>query len=214
MNNFSLIAKNVAKKFNSKKYVFKNVDFNIQDGEIVAVTGHNGAGKSTLLRILAGVWNATEGEIVFTFNDKPIEQENFYKYFSFISPYLNLYEEFTPIEHLEIFAKIRAIKFDKLQSENNLKTFKLYSFRNSQIKTFSSGMKQRMKFVLSMQNKSKLLFLDEPTSNLDKEGFETVSNYILEQKSLGCGIILATNDEKEKSLAQRIIALEETNSNI
>ncbi len=214
MDNFNLTAEKVAKKFNSKKFVFRNIDFSIQNSEIVAVTGHNGAGKSTLLRILAGVWNATEGKISFTYNNNSIEKENYYKYFSFVSPYLNLYEEFTPLEHLEIFAKIRGIDYEKELSENNLKRFKLYSFRNAQIKTFSSGMKQRMKFVLAMQNNSKLLFLDEPTSNLDNEGFETVSNYILEQKTLGCGIILATNDEKEKSLAQRIVALEEINTNI
>ncbi len=213
MNNFILSAEKVSKKFNSKKYVLKNIDFSISNGEIVAVTGHNGAGKSTLLRILAGIWNTTEGKISFNFNNTEVEKENYYKYISYVAPYLNLYEEFTPLEHLEIFAKIRAIEFNKNESEENLKKFRLYGFRNVQIRTFSSGMKQRMKFVLAMQNKSDILFLDEPTSNLDNEGFNTVKDYILEQQSKGCGIILATNDENEKSIAQRIIALEQVNTN-
>ena len=213
MNNFVLSADKISKKFNSKKYVLKNIDFSISNSEIVAVTGHNGAGKSTLLRILAGIWNSTEGKINFNYNNSPIEKENYYKYISYVAPYLNLYEEFTPLEHLQIFAKIRAIEFNQKESEENLKRFKLFAFRNAQIRTFSSGMKQRMKFVLAMQNKSDILFMDEPTSNLDAEGFNTVKEYILEQQSLGCGIIIATNDENEKAISQRIIALEQVNNN-
>lgn len=198
----------IAKTFSSTNYIFENVNLKIKTGDCLAVTGHNGSGKSTLLKIISGILNQTKGKVEYSGNGQNIYKDNFKSYYGFVAPYLNLYEEFHPVEHLKIFSKIRDIPFEQEYYKELLHRFKLFDSRRKLIGEYSSGMKQRMKFVLALQHKPQILFLDEPTSNLDEEGISTVNSiineFIVEKKI----IIMATNEEREKSLCNKYFSLE------
>ncbi len=208
MTNFIINISKVAKTFDGRNFLFKDVDFEISNGKSLVVTGINGSGKSTLLKIIAGIITPSKGAVKYTVDDKEVEKGNWHEHISFVSPYLNLYEEFTPLEHLSLFADIQGIKYNPELAKLNLEKVGIYKARKKEIKKFSSGMKQRMKFALALQNPSKLFFMDEPTSNLDKEGIETVEKIFDEHISKGGAVLIASNEDREIKLCDKMIDIQ------
>jgi heme exporter protein A len=204
MADFKLSADGIAKTFDLRNYLFKDLDFSIQSGEIKGIIGPNGSGKTTLIKTLCGNYSPDKGKLTIEFDNKEVKSEDFNLYFGLVSPYLTLYEEFTPEEHLKIFADLRGVKYDESKCDLLLKKFAIKHKKFSEIKQFSSGQKQRMKYVLALQHSPQLLLLDEPMSNLDQSGIDAVKQMIAEQiASNGC-VVIATNDEDEKQLCNEI----------
>ncbi|MEN6295206.1 MAG: ABC transporter ATP-binding protein [Chloroherpetonaceae bacterium] len=205
MQELNINISNLSKRVSPSELLFKNMSFIANDSDIIAITGPNGSGKSTLLKILAGVIKPTEGKISININNKEIKIDDFYKYFGFVAPYLNLYEEFNPIEHLRIISKMRNIQFSTESAIDYLEQFNLQEHYLKPIKAFSSGMKQRMKMILAILNNPNILFLDEPFSNLDDEGIANFERIIDNFHSNGNLIFIASNDDREISLANKQI---------
>ncbi len=207
MDKFELSAIGLAKSFVAGEYIFKNISINITNGSIFGITGDNGSGKSTLMKVLCGSTHPTDGSMGFKANGNSIDFDNFHRYFGYVAPYLNIYEEFTPLEHLTILAKIRGIGYDGNQAKTLLNRFNLFNRRHDEIKTFSSGMKQRMKFIIALQHSPAVLFLDEPSTNLDAAGVECFREVTEEYSKAGKAVIIATNDAREKALCKRTVDL-------
>ena len=200
MTNFKYDVLNISKYFIRNHYIFRNLSLSFTNGDIIAITGANGSGKSTLLKVMTGVLSFSSGNIKVLKDGLDIHVSNLKEDIAMVSPYLNLYEEFTPYEHYKISADLRGIKFDEDKLGKQLQLFKLRPHKNSPIRNFSSGMKQRMKFILALQSNPTILFLDEPTSNLDADGIESINKIIIEHAANGGAVIIATNEEREKSL--------------
>ena len=192
----SLHANKLTKNFN-RKAIFKNVSFDFSFGNSIAITGRNGSGKSTLIKIIANVLNPTSGTLDIKDDSVIVKKDDYYKYTGFVSPYLNLYDEFTGYENLEITSRIRGDSAENINSV--LQMVGLYERRNDLLRIYSSGMKQRLKLAFAVLHKPVILLLDEPTSNLDKDGISIVTSIANAQKDNGI-LIIATNDEYEKSL--------------
>ncbi len=208
MIKFNITACNVAKTFDGRNFLFSDISLQLSNGESLVVTGINGSGKSTLLKILAGVISPSKGEVTYETELGKIDKGSWHEHFCFVSPYLNLYEEFTPLEHLKIFAEIQGINYDEEMAKANLEKVGIYKARKREIKKFSSGMKQRMKFALALQRPGQLFFMDEPTSNLDKEGIETVEKIFAEHISNGGAVLIASNEDREIKLCDKAIAIQ------
>lgn len=204
MNKIELRTVNLRKNFVKNIDIFSNVNIVYTNKEIIGLIGDNGSGKSTLMRIIAGVLSPSSGKVEFKVNDKEIERNNWNQYFAYVAPYINLYEEFTPLEHYKIMADIKGIQFNEKKLDDELKYLKLYRHKHSQIKGFSSGMKQRYKFILAEQTETEVLFLDEPTSNLDEDGITKVFEIIQRKIDNNGTVVIATNEERERILCSRI----------
>ncbi|MBW7888947.1 MAG: ABC transporter ATP-binding protein [Bacteroidetes bacterium] len=209
MISITLQVKNIAKEFNRKK-LFENISFDADAGSAIAVTGKNGSGKSTLVKILCGLLEPTRGTWVLTVEDKKIPHEEYYKNIGLVSPYLNLYDEFSGIENLDFIAKIRRLQNPSTIIESVLEDFGLFKHRKKEVKYYSSGMKQRLKYCAALLHKPEILFLDEPQSNLDSEGISVVRTYMKQQRERGI-LIFATNDEDDLSYADAVIKLNSLN---
>ena len=196
-------ASNLTKSFD-RKIIFENISFQLSSGDSLAVTGGNGTGKSTLIKVLSNTLSSASGELVLQAGNSKIKKEDFYKHIGVVSPYLNFYEEFTAYEMLELTVRIRGIA----QADINgmLEKIGLYNRRNDLIRIFSSGMKQRLKFAFALIHHPEVLLLDEPASNLDKEGIDIVTE-IINAHALNGIIVIATNSEYEKSLCKKEINL-------
>lgn len=205
MNSISLEVKNLAKNFD-RKIIFKEASFTLSNTDSIAITGNNGSGKSTLIKILANTLHPSKGEVQLTINGKSIEERDRYNFTGFVSPYLNLYDEFTAYENLEIVTKLRGL--DKQIIDKILERVGLLSRKNDTMRIFSSGMKQRMKAAFAIIHKPLLLLLDEPTSNLDKEGIKLIDEICEKQKKEGI-LVIATNDQHEKLICKDEINLNE-----
>jgi heme exporter protein A len=196
MNRIFIAATDIAKDFN-RRPIFRDISFSLSSHSSLAITGKNGAGKSTLSKILAGLMSSTRGSITYTLNDKQIGIEEFKHYIGFVSPYLNLYDEFTALENLQLLSRIRATT---QQNEDRMKELlslvNLWRRRDDLVGAFSSGMKQRLKYAFALLHNPIVLILDEPTSNLDEEGIEFVQRMVKQQKEEGV-LIVATNDKEE-----------------
>lgn len=196
---------NIYKNFGSRK-VLSNINFSVTNSLIFGVTGKNGSGKSTLVKIIAGILSANKGEVRYTIDNKVLNNLTIYQHYGFVSPYLQLYEEFSAIENIEIISKIRSIPLNESWAHQLLEKFNLLDRKDDLVREYSSGMKQRLKYVVALYHKPKLLILDEPRSNLDIEGIRIVYETIKEQKLNGC-VIIATNDIEDIQLCDSVLDL-------
>jgi len=196
MNSISITVNGVAKDFN-RRTIFKDISFSLSSPGSMAITGKNGAGKSTLSKILAGLVSATRGSIAYSIDGRPMGIEEFKHHIGFVSPYLNLYDEFTAIENLKILSRIRTVSHTNDERiRDMLLLVGLWNRRDDIVGTFSSGMKQRLKYTFALLHTPPVLILDEPTSNLDDEGMEIVKHIMQEQLKSNI-LVIATNNREE-----------------
>ncbi|MBI5475158.1 MAG: ABC transporter ATP-binding protein [Ignavibacteriales bacterium] len=205
MNEIIFKTEGLAKTFNRRK-IFKDISFELKENSSLAITGKNGSGKSTLLKILSGILSPTRGSIEMNIGGKIIRHDSYFKKLGLVSPYLQLYDEFTGQENLELFRDIRGIEATDNYIEDLLKLFKLWERRDDFVRTYSSGMKQRLKYAFALLHNPSILLLDEPRSNLDAEGIETVYKIMEEQKKRGI-LIVATNDSEDIEHCEQLIDL-------
>jgi ABC-type multidrug transport system ATPase subunit len=188
------------KRFN-KDWIFKDLDYSFTMGEHYALIGNNGSGKSTLLQIISGYATLSKGTIDWGEYDT----NNIFQQISLAAPYLELVEEFTTIEQCLFHDKFKPLRKD-LSIEQVIEMIGLKSARNKQIRYFSSGMKQRLKLALAIFSECPILLLDEPCSNLDKEGYalyhELVQKYAKHKL-----IIVGSNDTQEYDFCTKHINL-------
>jgi heme exporter protein A len=206
MKSISLIANGLSKEFN-RSAVFKDITFSLSSPASLSITGKNGAGKSTLLKILAGVLSSTHGYLTYSVNEKQIAAEEFKQYLGFVSPYLNLYDEFTAWENLQFLSRIRSARHQETERGKELLSLVgLWNRRDDRVGAFSSGMKQRLKYAFALLHDPAVLILDEPSSNLDTEGIEVIKHIILEQKEKHI-VIIATNSREEARWCDRELTI-------
>jgi heme exporter protein A len=182
--------------------------FEINNNGIIGISGDNGSGKSTLVKIIAGITSPSSGEIVHQDRGKEIIPEKLHNYIGFVSPYLVLYEEFSAYENLSFFSNIRGIKLNIERADFLLEKLLLFKRKDDLVKTYSSGMKQRLKFIFALIHNPSLIILDEPTSNLDSSGKDTVYQ-LVENESKSNIIIIASNEQSDLNLCQREIKLQD-----
>ncbi|RKY93952.1 MAG: ABC transporter ATP-binding protein [Ignavibacteriae bacterium] len=206
MRSYSVEANELTKSF-GRRLIFKEINFVWERDGIFGISGPNGSGKSTLVKIIAGLLSPTKGKIIHKNSDKEIIPEKLHDHIGFVSPYLVLYEEFSAWENLEIFAHIRGIELDKERVKKLLEEFLIYNRRNDLVKTYSSGMKQRLKFVFALMHLPEVLIFDEPTSNLDEEGKKVVYD-IIKDEGKNRIVIIASNEKNDLEYCDDVLYLE------
>lgn len=195
MIDFSLQVHSLQKSF-GRRLVFNGITFNLNKAGVFGISGPNGSGKSTLIKILAGINSPSRGQVIHGFNGKEITSERLHNYIGFVSPYLVLYDEFSAWENLNHFSAIRKLPFNKEKVEQLLEKFLLFDRKDDLVKAYSSGMKQRLKFIFALMHSPVFLFLDEPTSNLDDEGKQTVYN-LMKSESEKAIVVVASNEKND-----------------
>lgn len=207
MSDYKLKLENLTQTF-GRRLIFNDVNFEFESGKIFGLEGRNGSGKSTLAKIISGIITPTRGKVIHSIGGKAIKEDDLHKHIGFVSPYLVLYDEFSAEENLMHFAKIRGLKFDSDWSKELFELFGIYDRRNDLLKGYSSGMKQRIKFIFAMYHKPRLLLFDEPTSNLDQAGKDVVYN-VIKEKSKNDLVIVASNEESDLALCSQTLKVEE-----
>ncbi|GAB3509879.1 ABC transporter ATP-binding protein [Spirosoma knui] len=163
-----LVAEQLGKKYR-KEWIFRRVNVTLTAGTSYTFVGPNGSGKSTLLQLLAGNLPVTEGSLTYTLNGQPLEPDDWFRQISMAAPYLELVEELTLDELLTFHQTFKPFKAG-LTSQAVADRLLLSHARHKEIKYFSSGMKQRVKLGLAFFSDVPVVILDEPTSNLDRQG--------------------------------------------
>ena len=162
----NIVAEKLGKRYN-REWVFRNLSFSFLAGNTYALVGPNGCGKSTLLQTLWGQFPQSTGTVLYSVDGKNIPVEEVFRSIAIATPYMELIEEFTLSEMVDFHFKFKKMRRGVEPSEF-LEVLELGHAKNKTLNQFSSGMKQRLKLGLAFFAEVPCLFLDEPTTNLDK----------------------------------------------
>ena len=192
----------IGRRFN-REWIFRDINYEYESGNSYAILGANGIGKSTLLQVISGSLSSSEGKISYVQAAKTIDQEKIFSHMSIAAPYLELIEEFTLSELIDFHFRFKKYR----KGFNREAVIELLGLKNSEfkaIKYFSSGMKQRVKLALAFCSDTAILLLDEPSSNLDQQGFEW---YLSLASTLSSErvVIICSNQEQEYSFCMHTV---------
>lgn len=204
---FELVLESVSKSYGTRE-VFSSISATARTGQVLAITGPNGSGKSTLIKAVCRLIRPTQGRILWKLDGKEVAAEARRKIVGFVSPDLMLYDELTAAENLTFFAQMRGMKLTEEEVEATLDRLHLGGRGNDTVGSYSSGMKQRLKYAFALQHNPPLLILDEPTANLDVQGVSFVHSLIESLGKSKC-VVIATNEPEEVDLGDIIIKLGE-----
>lgn len=186
-------------KIFGKQLVFSKVSLSISSGQSMAILGRNGSGKTTLLRCLAGLLRPNSGEVKWLDESKEVDYSQWPQRLTFAAPYMELIEELQLTELLQLHGKLRRYQ-DGLTIADVLDISGLKNASKKEIRNFSSGMKQRLKLTLAFCTDSDIVFLDEPTSNLDEQAIQWFQKLAAERLANRTLIIGSNHIEAETSL--------------
>ena len=184
-----ILVQDLFKKFR-QEFVIKSFSYTFQPGQSYAITGPNGSGKSTLLQLIAQFTLPNSGTVKMS----GIDSDLVYSQITYAAPYVELIEEYTLPEHLEILVKNNylpsSITLETLEDFIDLKPdrFKL-------IKNYSSGMRQKIKLGFALLSERPVLLLDEPTTNFDEKAKQWFFDKLDKQRQKL--IVLASNEARE-----------------
>ena len=199
----------------SKKYgafqALENINFTIQEGEIVGLLGTIGAGKSTTMNIMTGFIEQTEGEVLINGMDTIKNSKKAKKEIGYMPEGVPLYQDLTVKEFVSYMAELKSVakKERSQQVEQVLVQTQLKEVEGKLIKNLSRGYKQRVSMAGALVGNPKVLILDEPTVGLDPKQITEIRSLI---KSLGKKhtIILSSHILSEVSqICQRVIIINE-----
>lgn len=196
----------LAKQYNLRP-VLSGISFSLKRGDVLGITGRNGSGKSTLIKILANVLERSSGSVSWSVDAVGLKEEHLPRKLGFVAPYLQLYTEFTATEHLELLSQMRGVAHDSSLATALFQRFNIADRADDTLGSFSSGMLQRVKYILALAHRPPFLFLDEPMTNLDEKGMGTVRELVTEGREDRITVI-ATNDADDLSLCTHKLALE------
>ncbi len=192
----------VGRRFN-RHWIFRKLDLQLSLGDRILLCGDNGSGKSTLMRMLAGQLSPTEGDLTLSVDGKKIDPEYYYQHLSWSGPYMELYNDLTLREAIKMHGNFRPMLANATET---LKLLQLQDHADKMLKHFSSGMLHRVKVGLAILTKSKMLLLDEATTNMDETNSKLVTNLMLEYLD-GRLLVYASNRPEEFALFERKLDL-------
>ena len=182
------------------------ITFSVAEGEIFGLLGHNGAGKTTTIRMLTGRARPTSGTATVAGYDVVHQREQIKPVINAVFEDPNLYERFSGRDNLRLFAELYGAPSSR--ADELLETVGLTSAGKRKVKTYSSGMKQRLLVARALVNKPRVLFMDEPTRGLDPTSARELRTLVSRLSDEGTTIFLTTHYmEEADELCDRVAFL-------
>lgn len=195
MHEIAIQTTDLTKKFGELVAV-DHISFEVKKGEIFGFLGPNGAGKTTTTRMLCTLSKPTEGSATVAGYDIVKEDRRVREHIGLVSEKMIMYDRLTAKENLKLFGKLYDIPNDVLDKRiyKLLGLVRMEKWADHQIRTFSSGMKQRINVIRALLNQPEILFLDEPTIGLDPQSTNDIREIIRKINiENGTTIILTTH---------------------
>jgi ABC-2 type transport system ATP-binding protein len=171
------------------------LDLDIHSGELFGLLGPNGAGKSTTIRVLIGQRRPTVGSVTVAGFDVVREWAKIKPQFGYVPDRENHFEEFTGRRNLEFFAQLYGVP--RRRAQDVLEMVELEEAGDLVVRGYSLGMRKKLLLARALLHEPPILYLDEPTANLDIHSAEVVHRILRERVKAGATIILTTHDMDE-----------------
>ena len=198
--------------------VLRDINISVSPGDLIAISGSSGAGKSTLLHLLASLDKPCSGSIIFnnketiTLSNKDLSKLRL-KNYGFVYQFHHLLEDLTVLENILLPGQILNSDKDLLNKRANTLIDRIgLSKRTSHLPwKLSGGEKQRVAIARALINNPNIIFLDEPTGNLDTDNAKVIQDLLIEiSKEHGIALVTATHDNNFIKSFDHIYKLDNT----
>ncbi len=209
-SDYAIEVKGLTKKFGDFTAV-DNITFNVNNKEIFGFLGPNGAGKSTTIRVLCTLARPTAGEAKVAGYDLLKEGDRVRARIGLVSEKMIMYERLTAAENLRFFGNLYRMPKQKLEKriDELLALVNMGRWKNAQIGTFSTGMKQRINVIRALLTEPEIVFMDEPTLGLDPQTTLSIRELIRDFNRNGTTVILTTHAMLEaEALSGRVAIID------
>jgi len=195
--------------------VLKGIDFEVREGEFIAIMGHSGSGKSTLMHILGFLDTPTKGEYFFegvntaSFDEKKLAEIRNQKV-GFVFQAFNLLKRTSALENVKLPMIYAGIENEEEKNERASKALEAVGLGDkfeSKSNELSGGQQQRVAIARALINKPKIIFADEPTGNLDSTSSKEIMEILDKLHKQGNTIIIVTHEDNIASHAERIVKM-------
>ena len=186
---------NVSKSYVKNKKSIDSLDLEVKNGEIFGFLGPNSAGKTTTIRMITGILNPDEGDILIDGNSiktNPIEAK---KAIGFVPDSPDMFLRLKGIEYLNFMADVYDVPVEtrKQKIEELTKKFEIYDDLNSQIQSYSHGMRQKIVICGALLSEPKNWILDEPMTGLDPKSSYDLKEMMKEHAKSGKTVFFSTH---------------------
>ncbi|HER0994638.1 TPA: ATP-binding cassette domain-containing protein [Streptococcus pyogenes] len=191
-----------------EKTIFENISFDIENPQMVAITGVSGCGKTSLLNCLGLIKDISSGKIYINKKDcTNLTEKDRISFWENTATFI--FQDYGIIDEESV---IYNITFSNKKSTRNkakeyLKKVGLEEKSNSIASTLSGGEKQRLGIARALYKKAKIIFADEPTASLDEKNRNIIVNLLMECVNNGILVVVATHDDKLSQSCDKIIAM-------
>src|SRR5690625_1201763 len=194
-----IIQANKIKKSFKKQEVLKGIDFSIYEGEVIALLGENGAGKSTLIKIMNHLMMQSSGQIKI-FDRMPEHPKVKSRIGVMLQDNIILHR----IKVRELLDLARSYYADPISNSELLSLINIESIKDKLLTDLSGGQKRKVNFALTLAGNPDLIFLDEPTANMDAQSRKELWQIISNLKNQGKTIIVTSHYLEERSEERRV----------
>jgi ABC-2 type transport system ATP-binding protein len=201
---------NLSKSYGNKEAV-KNINFRVNENEIIGLLGPNGCGKTTTIAMILGLLKPSNGKVLV--NEKNIENNriSLLHKMNFISPYIELPKKLTVMQNLIVYGKLYSVKNLNNKIEYLANKLRLEELLKKITGELSSGQKNRVSLAKALINDPSVLLLDEPTASLDPETGDFVRTFLENYKKENkISVLLASHNMSEvKRLCDSILMMKD-----
>ncbi|MCA1802291.1 MAG: ATP-binding cassette domain-containing protein [Rhodothermaceae bacterium] len=192
---------NLSKRFGNK-LLFRSINAVFTSG-VHGIAGPNGSGKSTLLKCIIGLQKPGSGRVDVSVNGETLSPGERLIKVGFSGPYINLYSELTVLENLQFLS--RLLDKPSVTASDMLDRLAISDIGDQLVGSLSSGQQQRVRIASALIKDSPILFLDEPGSNLDRDGNDMIASVLDDSRAANRLVLLATNQQTELDLCDEIL---------
>ena len=205
MTDNQIIINNLSKVYDNGFNALKNINLNINKGEIFAMLGPNGAGKTTLINIICGIVTPTSGKITVDEFDIIDDYRETRSRIGLVPQELTLEQFETVFNNVSYSRGLYGKRPDPNHIEKILRQLSLWDKKNLRLRQLSGGMKRRVLIAKALSHEPKILFLDEPTAGVDVELRQDMWKVVESLRDTGVTIILTTHYiEEAEAIADRV----------
>ncbi len=203
----AIMVSNLTKRFGAVCAV-NGINFDVNKGEFFGFLGPNGAGKTTTVRILTGIIRADGGEALISgFKAGSL---NARQITGVVPEMTNAYNDLSGRDNLMLMAELYGVPVYKAEERSRtlLESLGLLERKDSQVKTYSKGMRQRLILAMALVSDPEVIFLDEPTSGLDVQSARLIKDLLRSLNARGKTLFLTTHDMDEANeLCSRVAVI-------
>lgn len=199
----------VAKSY-GKHTILKDINFDFKSGDCIGMVGENGSGKTTLLSIIAGYLKPDSGNLSIDGKKLAFSSDVLRGYISYVPQENPLMEELSTLDNLRLWYAGSSLNMKDELDHGILHKLGINHYLNKRVSQLSGGMKKRLSIGIALADNPSLLVMDEPSAALDLEGKKQIRNYMKSFTANGGSIILASHDELELSICNKLFLLKDS----